>query len=91
MKADLKISFRQLEHTEALDDTIRKKVAKLDKYFKKDFVVNWTSWVEKRDHHSKVHILGEGKEFIADASSDDLYKTFDVAIQKIEKQLSHAH
>lgn len=85
----LEITFRHLEHTPALDEKIREKVARIAKKMSPEAHYHWTSWVENEDHISTLAIKDHNKDFFAKAISDDLYKTIDLAIKKIENQLDH--
>ena len=81
-------SFKHLEHTPALDEKIQLKSKKLSKYFEGNFEVQWTCYVrEDGAHCSDIKILGPSFEYHAGAHADSLYKTFDIAINKIEKQV----
>ncbi len=85
----LEITFRHLEHTPALDEKIRLKVARIAKKLSPEAQYHWTSWVENDDHISTLAVRDHGRDFFARASADDLYKTIDLAIKKIENQLDH--
>ncbi|HLT23387.1 MAG TPA: ribosome-associated translation inhibitor RaiA [Bacteriovoracaceae bacterium] len=85
---DVKISFRGMEHTQALDELINSKSQKFSKWFSAGAEVKWVCWVEGKDHISEVKILDHNKEFFAKAESEDLYKTIDLVIQKIQNQLN---
>lgn len=87
MKLD--ITFRHLEHTPALDEKIREKIDRVAKKLGPSAHYHWTSWVEHESHISTLLIKDGGKDFFARASSDDLYKTIDLTIKKIENQLAH--
>lgn len=81
-------SFKQLEHTPALDEKIQDKSQKLKKYFEGNFEVHWTCYV--RDDGAQcadIKLLGPSFEYHAQAHSEKLYKTLDLAISKIEKQV----
>lgn len=82
-------SFKHLDHTPALDDKIKSKSQKLKKYFEGNFEVHWTCYV--RDDGAQcadIKLLGPSFEYHAQAHSEKLYKTLDIAINKIEKQVS---
>ncbi len=81
------ISFKNIEHTDALDETIRKKTKKLEKYFDGLTEVYWTCCVEDSQQCADVKFIGSQFEYLASAKSDTLYKAFDIAITKIEKQV----
>lgn len=81
------IEFQHLEHTPALDDRIREKSEKLSKFFDGDAHVKWHCYVVEQDHHAEVSLLGLGKEIHAKAQADNLYKTIDKIMEKLERQL----
>ncbi len=83
----LNITFRHMEHTPALDQVIRDKSEKFSKWFGQSLDVHWTCWTEGVDHCSEVSIAAGAQKYFAKAHSDDLYKTFDLVIHKIQNQL----
>lgn len=84
------ISFRHLEHTESIDAKIRKKVLNFaDKHLSSSSNIEWSSWVEHNEHVSTFHARDKGKEYYVKAKADNLYKTIDLAIQKMESQFQH--
>lgn len=82
------MNFHQLEPTDAIKDVVTKKSEKLKKFFEGAFEVKWTMSADKNGHHSHAIITGNGFNINADSVKDDLYKTFDEVISKLEKQLS---
>lgn len=85
---NITISFRNMEHTEALDELINSKSQKFSKWFSTSADVKWTCWVEGQQQISEVKILDQNKEHFAKAESNDLYKSIDLVIQKIQNQIS---
>ena len=85
---NLKIKFHQIDSTEAIKNKITEKCEKLGKFFEGHFDVNWTCSTGKEGHHSHAIVAGKGFTINAESTRDDLYKTFDDVITKIEKQLS---
>ena len=83
----LQITFRHMEHTPALDELIREKSLKFNKWFGEDTKVQWTCWVEGLEQWSEARVHTRGKDYFAKASADDLYKTFDMVTQKIHNQM----
>lgn len=84
---NLNITFRHMEHTPALDQIIRDKSEKFSKWFGPSADVHWTCWTEGVDHCSEVSISAGAQKYFAKAHADDLYKTFDLIVQKIQNQL----
>lgn len=82
-------SFKHLEHTEALDQRIQEKSQKLKKFFEGNFEVQWTCFVrDEKDHCAEIKLIGPSFEYHATAHSESMYKTLDMAINKIIKQVS---
>lgn len=82
------MNFHQLEPTDAIKEVVEKKSGKLKKFFDGAFEVKWTMSAGKEGHHSHAMITGDGLKINADSVKDDLYKTFDEVVAKLEKQLS---
>ena len=81
-------TFKHLEHTPALDEKIEMKSQKLQKFFEGNFEVHWTCYVrEDNQHCADIKVIGPAFEYHAGAYSESLYKTLDLAINKIEKQI----
>jgi putative sigma-54 modulation protein len=83
---NLNITFRHMDHTPALDNVIREKSTKFEKWFGAGTDVRWTCWKEGIDFCSEVTIHNGQQEFFAKAHDDDLYKTFDHIVHKIQNQ-----
>jgi putative sigma-54 modulation protein len=85
---NLQINFHQIDSTEAIKQKIQSKCEKLNKFFEGSFDIKWTCSTGKEGHHSHAIIAGNGFTINADSTKDDLYKTFDDVITKVERQLS---
>ena len=86
-KMELKITYRHLESTPSIEEKIRDKASHLEKYFKGNMEVHWICGVEKDRHTSEVNVHAGHHYFNAKAEDDDLYKTMDQALKKIEPQI----
>ena len=84
---NLRTNFTHIEPTESLKSKIEEKAMKLNKFFNGRFDINWTCSTEKDQHISHVTVSGAKKTFNATSKKDDLYKTFDDVIGKLEKQI----
>ncbi|MCK5072514.1 MAG: ribosome-associated translation inhibitor RaiA [Bacteriovoracaceae bacterium] len=84
---ELNISYRHLESSPSIEDKIHQKAFKLKKFFQGKMNVDWICSVENTIHSSEVTVTGDHFSYHATAESDDLYKTFDEVIPKLEKQL----
>ncbi|MCB9063162.1 MAG: ribosome-associated translation inhibitor RaiA [Halobacteriovoraceae bacterium] len=83
----LTISFKNIDHTDSLDSRIKEKSKKLTKYFEGNTNVKWICSAKEGVHISELNLTGPHIEYHAKAQSDNLYKTLDMAISKIEKQI----
>lgn len=84
----LNITFKHLEHTPALDERIREKSEKFSKFFSGDMDVKWVCWVDASGTQwAEVVVHGSQFDCVATAGADNLYKAFDLAVDKCEKQL----
>jgi ribosomal subunit interface protein len=84
---NLKIHFKNLEHTEALDAKIKAKAETLKRFFEEKIDVHWTCSVTDKFHRSDVRVLGPKIDIHAEADAATLYESFDQVIAKIERQL----
>lgn len=85
---NLQINFHQIDSTPSIQEMIQHKCEKLTKYFEGHFDVKWTCSTGKEGHHSHVIIASKGFTINADSVKDDLYKTIDDVILKLDKQLA---
>ncbi len=83
----VQVSFKHLEHTPALDEIIQSKSEKLEKYLGGNINVQWVCYVQEGKHYAEIKLLGPQFEYHAKGHSESMYKTCDVVIEKIEKQL----
>lgn len=85
------ITFRNLDHTAALDERIQTKSQKLEKYLGPEAKIDWVCWIEKNAQIAELKVSHKDDHYIAKAQSEDLYKTMDMVINKITNQISHKH
>lgn len=81
------ITFKHLDHTPALDERIHEKSQHFEKYFKGNITVQWFCWVQNNVHWAEVKVQGPKFVFFAKASADNMYKSLDLVVEKIERQL----
>ncbi len=84
---EIRFSFKHMEPTEAIKSVTQEKCEKLAVYFQGKISLSWNFVVENRDHVAHVHLVGNHMDYFAEARSEDLYKSIDQAIAKLEKQL----
>ena len=81
-------NFKHLEHTPSLDEKIEQKSQKLKKFLDGNLEVHWTCYVRDDGQHcADIKVTGPSFEFHASAHSDSLYKSLDLVISKIERQV----
>ncbi|WP_297517925.1 ribosome-associated translation inhibitor RaiA [uncultured Clostridium sp.] len=83
----VKIHARNIKLTEALKETVEKKVLKLEKYFIEDVEAKVTLSVQKNRHIVEVLIPFNGICIRAEESTDDMYKGIDLVEEKLERQI----
>jgi putative sigma-54 modulation protein len=81
------ISFLNLEHTPSLDERITEKCEKFGKYLGGNFHATWHCYVKDNHQYADVALVGPKVEYHATAHSENLYKTIDMAIDKLERQV----
>jgi putative sigma-54 modulation protein len=84
---NIKITYKHMTSTPALDDTTKKKSEKLSKYFEGKMNLDWNFSVENQDRIAHCHLTGDHIEFFAEATSDSTYKAIDLVVEHLEKQV----
>jgi len=84
---EIQLTAKQLKITPALNEYVRGKLEKAQKYF--DHIVWGQAFlsVEKRAHNAELVIHAPGQTFRALAMAADLYAAIDLASDKIDHQL----
>lgn len=86
----LNISFLHTESTPAIKERIQAKAEHIKKYFNTDKIeIQWTCSIENKSHSSIVTVRAGHRYFYAKGSADNLYKSFDEVIKKLENQFHH--
>lgn len=70
-----------------MEEQIQKGATKVKKFFDGILDVQATLTVEKRFQRAEINILADGVHLTGDASTEDLYKSIDVAFSRIQTQL----
>ena len=73
--------------TPALKDMVEKKLSKIKKYFNPDVEVKATLSVQKNKQKVEVTIPFNGVILRAEESTEDMYKSIDLVINKLERQI----
>ena len=83
----LKISFKHLDHTPSLDQRIKEKSEKFEKYFEGNTNIQWFCWVHNDEHWAEIKVHGPKFDFFAKACADNMYKSLDLVVDKMERQI----
>lgn len=78
---------RNIEVTDALKDTIEKKIGRLDKYFNDNSEAKVTLSVEKNRQIIEVTIPTNGIILRGEEAKTDMYSAIDCVVDKIERQI----
>ena len=78
---------KNIELTNALKEIVEKKIRKLEKYFEGDVSAKATLSVQKSRHTIEVTIPFNGVILRGEESTDDMYKSLDLVIDKLERQI----
>lgn len=68
-------------------DVLEKKLAKLDKYFPKNYEVKVSCSNQHKEDKLEITINADGLFIRSEVSSDNMYNNIDLALPKIEKQI----
>ncbi len=83
------ITGKHMDVSQALNDRVDKKLKKLDKYFGSSTEAHVFMHVEKGRHIMETTIVYDGITFRAEESADNMFKSIDSVLKKIEKQIRH--
>ncbi|MFB0918121.1 MAG: ribosome-associated translation inhibitor RaiA [Clostridiaceae bacterium] len=81
------VFYKDGKSTEALDKMVNDKLSKLDRFFRTEVEAKATLSVVGRDHRIEVLIPFNGLMLRGDEKSDDMYKSIDRVVEKLERQL----
>lgn len=84
---DIKITFKNIKHTPAIDSRIEKKSKRLEKFFDGRSSIQWTCYEEGDLHIAEITVEGPTFRFMAKASDRNLYHALDKTINKMEIQV----
>ena len=80
------ITFRHMEASEAVREYLDSKIAHLEKFLIKPTELHAILSVEKFRHRAEIVLNEQHFKASADETSDDMYKSIDKALSKIEAQ-----
>lgn len=84
---NIQITVKNIELTDAIRSYVEKKVSKLKRYLDQIMDVHVVLEVNKNIHMAEILVNAKGVFLKGRESSEDLYASIDLAIDKIERQL----
>ncbi|MFC3193565.1 ribosome hibernation-promoting factor, HPF/YfiA family [Marinicella sediminis] len=83
----LTITGHQLEVTDPIKEYIETKFARIKRHFDQVLNVHVIISVEKLRHKSEATMHIGGRDFFAESTEDHLYKSIDLLVDKLDKQI----
>lgn len=84
---NLKITARHFKMQDSLKDYVEEKVKKLNRYYDNildiDLILGW----EKMNRYTEMRINVYNKQIVIKEVSDEIRKSFDLALNRAERQL----
>ena len=84
---NIQISGQHLEITQTIKEHIHKKFSRLKKHFENMVDIHIVLKVEKSDHVAEATIHIRHQHIAATANSEDMYKTINLLVDKLDRQL----
>ncbi len=84
---NISTTARHYDLPPALRDYAESRVAGLKKYFDQIVTAHIIFTVEKYRHRAEITLHVNGRDFVGIEESDDMYVSFDAALDKLERQL----
>ena len=82
------ISFRHMDPSEPLREYADEKIRRvIRKHIRDDFDAQVTLGIEKFRHIAKLHLTYKGVSIKCEESSEDMYQSIDLALDKLERQI----
>ena len=85
------ITFRHLASSDAIKSYIHDKLERVQKYLRQPLDAHVTLFTERHQHVAEITLHSAGRQYQARHDSDDMYKSIDFVIDKIEAQISKHH
>jgi len=81
------ITFRGMESTESLKSYVKERIEHIEKYFDRAIEAHAVLSLERYLHHADITIHAGSYLLRGKVKSEDMYKSIDEAVDKIEKQV----
>lgn len=84
---DITVTFRHMEHSDALESYAKEKVGRLSKYFDSILDAHVIMSVEKNRHSAEVTMNVSGVTINGHETREDMYSAIDLVLDKMERQV----
>lgn len=84
---DITVTFRHMEHSDALESYAKDKVGRLSKYLDSILDAHVILSVEKNRHTAEVTMNVSGVAINGQETREDMYSAVDLLVEKVERQL----
>ena len=81
------ITFRHMASSDALKGYVHEKLERVQKYLRQPLDAHVTLSSERHQHVSEVSLHTAGRQYQARHDSDDMYKSIDLMIDKLDSQV----
>ncbi len=85
------ITFRHLAPSDPLKEYVHEKLERVQKYLRHPLDAHVTLYTERHQHVAEVSLSSEGRHYQARHDSEDMYKSVDLVIDKVEHQIARHH
>ena len=83
----VQVSYKNLKHGQEVEEKINKESAKLKKLMGSLKTIKWTCYKKEGKTWADLQVIGPSFEYHASAQSPNLYKSLELAMSKLEKQV----
>ncbi|OON94127.1 MAG: ribosomal subunit interface protein [Candidatus Epulonipiscioides saccharophilum] len=81
------VVVRNTEMTKGMEEAIENSIAKLDRYFSKEAVMQVTVTIEKQRQIVEMAVNFDGQVLRSELTGDNMYKILDDVVDTLEKQI----
>jgi len=84
------LTGKQIDVTPPLNDYVRNKLVRMERYFDQVMMINVILRVDKLEHFAEasIGVPGGGKPIFAEANAHDMYAAIDVLADKLYRQVT---
>ena len=87
----ISITYRHMDSSDAVKAYVHEKLERVQKYLRAPLDAHVTVFPERHLFVAEMNIQASGRTYQARHDSDDMYKSIDFVVDKIEHQISKAH